>query len=323
MYKESVMKKFLEEFQNSERILITGHINPDGDCIGSGLALMLALNKLNKDNKKVVRFVLDDEAPSTTDFMKHSLLIEKYEYFVSKYTFDMAIILDCGAYDRIGNVKELIKDNTKVINIDHHISNNSFGHLNYLDSSKSSTAEIIYEMIEEFEIEMDSDIGEALYVGLVNDTGNFSYNNVSPRTFEIASKLRSIGVDNEKIIREFYSKKNMARLRLLGYAMENFKFDNEKKLAYIYISKEVMDKHQGKKEDTEGVVEALRSYQDAEIALFIREEEDGNLKGSMRSNGYDVNEIAKTFGGGGHIKAAGFTSNMTVDEIISKVLKMI
>ena len=317
------MKKFLEEFKNSERILITGHINPDGDCIGSGLALMLALNKLNDDNKKVVRFVLDDVAPATTDFMKHSLLIEKYEYFVSKYTFDMAVVLDSGSYDRIGNVKELIKDDTKVVNIDHHISNNSFGHLNYVDSTKSSTAEMIYDMIEEFGIEMDEDMGEALYVGLVNDTGNFSYSNVSPRTFEIASKLRAIGVDNEKIIREFYSKKNLARLRLLGYAMENFKFDNEKKLAYIYISKEVMNKFDGKKEDTEGVVEALRSYENAEISLFVREEEDGSLKGSMRSNGYDVNEIAKSFGGGGHIKAAGFTSTMDADEIINKVLEMI
>lgn len=317
------MKKFLEEFQNSERILITGHVNPDGDCVGSGLALMLALNKLNEDNKKVVRFVLDDVAPVTTDFMKHSLLIEKYEYFVSKYTFDMAIILDSGSYDRIGNVKELIKDETKVVNIDHHISNDSFGHLNYVDSSKSSTAEIIYDMIEEFGIEMDEDMGEALYVGLVNDTGNFSYSNVSPRTFEIASKLRALGVDNEKIVREFYSKKNLARLRLLGYAMENFKFDNEKKLAYIYISKEVMARYEAKKEDTEGVVEALRSYENAEISLFVREEEDGSLKGSMRSNGYDVNEIAKSFGGGGHIKAAGFTSNLTADEVISKVIEMI
>lgn len=317
------MKKFLEEFQNSERILITGHINPDGDCIGSGLALMLALNKLNEDNKKVVRFVLDDVAPVTTDFMKHSLLIEKYEYFVSKYTFDMAVVLDSGSYDRIGNVKELIKDETKVVNIDHHISNDSFGDLNYVDSTKSSTAEIIYDMIEEFGIEMDRDIGEAIYVGLVNDTGNFSYSNVSPRTFEIASKLRAIGVDNEKIVREFYSKKNLARLRLLGYALENFKFDNEKKLAYIYISKEVMNRYEGKKEDTDGVVEALRSYENAEISLFVREEEDGSLKGSMRSNGYDVNEIAKSFGGGGHIKAAGFTSNMTADETIDKVLKMI
>lgn len=317
------MKKILEEFQNSERILITGHLNPDGDCIGAGLALMLALNKLNDENKKVVRFVLEDEAPSTTDFLKHTMLIEKYQYFVSKYDFDLAIILDSGSYDRIGNVKKLIGENTKVINIDHHISNNSYGDLNYVYSDKSSTAEIIYDLIEEFGVEMDIDMGEAIYVGLVNDTGNFSYNNVSSHTFEIASKLIKAGVDNEKIVREFYSKKTMVRLRLLGYAMENFKFDEEKKLAYLYLSQEILNKYEGKKEDTEGLVEALRSYENAELSLFVREEAYGVLKGSLRSNGYDVNSIAEKFGGGGHKKAAGFNSDKNPEDLIKEIIEMI
>lgn len=317
------MKKILEEFEKAERILITGHVNPDGDCVGAGLALMLALNKLNKEDKKVVRFVLQDNPPSTTDFLEHSPLIETLSVFESKYKFDLAFVLDSGDYDRIGEVKALIKEDTKVINIDHHVSNNLYGDLNYVDTQLSSTSEAIYNLIRELNIELDQGIGEALYVGLVNDTGNFSYTNVSPKTFRIASELREAGVNNEKIVREFYSKKSLARLRLLGYAMENFQFNTDKKLSYIYISQETLSKYNGKKEDTEGVVETLRSYEEAEVALFIREEANGQLKGSMRSNGMDVNKIASSFGGGGHVKAAGFSTDMTVEEVINKVLEMI
>ncbi len=317
------MKKILEEFEKAERILITGHVNPDGDCVGAGLGLMLALNQINKENKKVVRFILQDTPPKTTDFLFGSDLIETLDNYESKYEFDLAFVLDSGAYDRIGKVRELIKDTTKVINIDHHVSNDSYGHINYVDTKISSTSEYIYHIIKELGINIDEAIGEALYVGLVNDTGNFSYTNVSSKTFMAASHLREVGVNNEKIVREFYSKKSLGRLRLLGYAMENFEFYEDKKLTYLYLKRDVMEKYSSNKEDTEGVVEALRSYEKAEVALFVREEADGSLKGSLRSNGTDVNRIASSFGGGGHIKAAGFSTDLDGVEVLNKVLEMI
>lgn len=317
------MKKILEEFEKAERILITGHINPDGDCVGAGLGLMLALNEINKENKKVVRFILQDSPPKTTKFLFAYDLIETLDNYESKYNFDLAFVLDSGAYDRIGKVRDLIGEGTKVINIDHHVSNDLYGHINYVDTKLSSTSEYIYHIIKELGINVTEAIGEALYVGLVNDTGNFSYTNVSSKTFLVASELREVGVNNEKIVREFYSKKSLGRLRLLGYAMENFEFYEDKKLSYLYLSREVMEKYSNNKEDTEGVVEALRSYEKAQVALFIREELNGTLKGSLRSNGIDVNKIAGSFGGGGHIKAAGFSTNFSGKEVVKKILELI
>lgn len=319
------MKKILEEFNKANRILVTGHVNPDGDCVGAGLALMLGLNKLNgkiaKEFQKVIRFILQDSPPNTTNFLAHYPLIEKAENVSTKYKFDLAFILDSGAYDRIGNVQNFITENTKVINIDHHISNNSFGDFSYVDTTLSSTSEYIYDILNFLEVPLDTDIGESIYTGLVNDTGNFSYNNVSPKTFRIASELRELGVNNEKIVREFYDKKSFARLRMLGYAMENFSFYEDKKLSFVYIPHSIFQKYEAKKEDSEGVVEALRSYEKAEVALFLREEPNGLIKGSFRSNGTDVNAIAAIFGGGGHIKAAGFTTQLSSDIILEKVLE--
>ena len=321
------MEDILKEFQKASRILVTGHVNPDGDCVGAGLSLMLGLHKLNsklpKEEQKVVRFILQDSPPHTTDFLTHFPLIEKYENVSTKYKFDLAFVLDSGAYDRIGEVINLINEETRVINIDHHVSNNSYGHINYLDTKISSTSEYIYDILKGLNIEMDEDIGEAIYVGLVNDTGNFSYTNVSPKTFRVASELRDLGVNNEKIVREFYDKKTLPRLRMLGYAMENFQFNIEKALSYVYIPYSVFEKYDAKKEDSEGVVEALRSFEKAQVALFLREEKNGLIKGSMRSNGTDVNVIAAKFGGGGHIKAAGFTSDKSHDIILKEILEIL
>lgn len=319
------MEKILEEFNKANRILVTGHVNPDGDCVGAGLALTLGLNKLNnkveKEFKKTIRFVLQDSPPKTTDFLEHFPIIEKYENVQTKYKFDLAFVIDSGAYDRIGDVVNFIGEETRIINIDHHVSNNSYGYINYVNTNISSTAELVYDILKELGVEFDIDMGESVYTGLVNDTGNFSYTNVSPKTFRIAADLRELGVNNEKIVREFYDKKSFARLKMLGYAMSNFTFYEDKKLCFVYIPYKAFEENNAKKEDTEGVVEALRSYEKTEVALFLREEKNGLIKGSMRSNGTDVNKIACLFGGGGHIKAAGFTSDKKYDVILKEVLE--
>ena len=200
------MEKILEEFNKANRILVTGHVNPDGDCVGAGLALTLGLNKLNnkveKEFKKTIRFVLQDSPPKTTDFLEHFPIIEKYENVQTKYKFDLAFVIDSGAYDRIGDVANFIGEETRIINIDHHVSNNSYGHINYVNTNISSTAELVYDILKELGVEFDIDMGESVYTGLVNDTGNFSYTNVSPKTFRIAADLRELGVNNEKIVRD-------------------------------------------------------------------------------------------------------------------------
>lgn len=309
--------KIKERIMESRNILITSHVNPDGDAIGSGLALMKGIEKLNKNCN--VRFVLQDKTPDRIKFLKLEKRAEIYNP-QEKYIFDLAVCVDSATLERTGAVKELI-ENCEKINIDHHISNPCYGQLNYVEDI-SSTSEVVYKFLKFTETEIDIDMAEALYTGLVNDTGNFKHSNATEKTFQMAGDLVSIGVDNSKIVREFLNTKSMAAIKLLGQAMYEMKFDEEKKLVYFFLSYKNMQKVNGRKEDTEEIVETLVSYEKAEVSLFLREDKPGVIKGSMRSK-YDVNvnEIASIFGGGGHIKASGFTSTLPHEEIIKKVLE--
>lgn len=309
--------KIKERIMESRNILITSHVNPDGDAIGSGLALMKGIEKLNKNCN--VRFVLQDKTPDRIKFLKLEKRAEIYNP-QEKYIFDLAVCVDSATLERTGTVKELI-ENCEKINIDHHISNPCYGQLNYVEDI-SSTSEVVYKFLKFTETEIDIDMAEALYTGLVNDTGNFKHSNATEKTFQMAGDLVSIGVDNSKVVREFLNTKSMAAIKLLGQAMYEMKFDEEKKLVYFFLSYKDMQKVNGRKEDTEEIVETLVSYEKAEVSLFLREDKPGVIKGSMRSK-YDVNvnEIASIFGGGGHIKASGFTSTLPHEEIIKKVLE--
>ena len=288
------MNTFLEirdKIFSEDNIVVISHVNPDGDAIGSGLALTLGLKKIGKN----VRFILQDK-------------------------YDLAICVDGATDDRLGKAKELLK-NRFVINIDHHISNTLYGKLNYVEEI-SSTSELIYKFLKFCEIDIDINMAEALYTGLVNDTGNFSHDNVTEKTFEMAAELKRIGASNSKVVREFFNTKSLPAIKLLGIAMYEMEYNENKKLAYYFMSKETLDKYNGRKEDTEGIVEKLISFKEAEVSLFLREDKIGVIKGSMRSkHDIDVNEIASIFGGGGHRKAAGFTSELPAEEIIKKVLE--
>lgn len=312
------MNTFLEirdKIFSEDNIVVISHVNPDGDAIGSGLALTLGLKKIGKN----VRIILQDKYPDSVKFLNEINIVEQYDEN-NEYKFDLSICVDGATDDRLGKAKELLK-NRFVINIDHHISNTLYGKLNYVEEI-SSTSELIYKFLKFCEIDIDINMAEALYTGLVNDTGNFSHDNVTEKTFEMAAELKRIGASNSKVVREFFNTKSLPAIKLLGIAMYEMEYNKNKKLAYYFMSKETLDKYNGRKEDTEGIVEKLISFKEAEVSLFLREDKIGVIKGSMRSkHDIDVNEIASIFGGGGHRKAAGFTSELSAEEIIKKVLE--
>ncbi|MGB6130135.1 MAG: bifunctional oligoribonuclease/PAP phosphatase NrnA [Psychrilyobacter sp.] len=324
--------EILNVIKKSDRILITGHTSPDGDAIGSGLALLLALNKLNESLRneteekgeiyldKTLRFILDDKTPKNLKFLTHSILIEEFENYNSKYEFDLMICLDSGNFDRIGRVGELKGKNTKVINIDHHISNDRFGDYNYV-GDLSSTSEILFDFIKEAKISLDHGIAESIYTGIVNDTGNFKHSNTTKKVFRTASQLLEHGVEPDQIIKNFFDTKSMAKLKLTGKVLSDFKFVDNQKLVYYYMSEEEITKLGASKDDTSGLGELLLSYEDASVSLFLKEEK-GHIKGSFRSKyDVDVNALAGLLGGGGHIKAAGFKTDKSSDEILDIIIK--
>lgn len=311
------IERMKEKIENAKDIVIMGHINPDGDAIGAGLALTLALEK--KYPNKKIDFILQDSIPNNIRFL------EKIEKIKSKdklrENYDLAIFVDSATLDRVGEIGKIAEKIYK-INIDHHISNSKYGDLNIVDGDISSTSELLYGIIKGLEIDLDKEMAEALYLGLVNDTGNFSHSNVTENTFRIASELVKAGANNNKIVSEFFKTKSYQRIKILGKALSEMKFDKEKKLVYFYLPYSFLKEINGTKDDTEGIVEEMLNFSESEVSLFLREDENGKIKGSMRSKrDKDVNKIANVFGGGGHIKAAGFTTDICADKIIETVLE--
>lgn len=311
------MEAIKKKIEEAKSILIGGHVNPDGDTIGAGLALLLGLSK--KYPNKKIDFTLQDEIPKNIKFLKGIEKIKSSKE-INKDEYEVAILVDSATLERTGDVAELVKDMFK-INIDHHISNPKYGDLN-LVKDISSTSELMYNVLNFLDIEIDINMGNSLYLGLVNDTGNFAHSNVTCDTFNVASNLMKIGVNNNKIVNEFFKCKSLERIKVLGKALAEMKYVPEKKLVYFYLPYTELQKIGASKDDTEGVVEEINNYSESEVSLFLRGEANGTIKGSMRSKrDKDVNAIAGLFNGGGHIKAAGFTSTLPYEEIVKKVVE--
>lgn len=316
-YKE-IFFKIKQEIEKAENIILTAHVNPDGDAVGSSLALLLTLR--NEYPNKNIRLILQDNIPYTTKFLKFSEAIEKY-IDDEVYNTNLLIYLDSATKERTGIIWERVRA-SKTICIDHHISNPEYADINCVIRNATSTSEIIYNFIKISNYKFLKEVAEALYLGLINDTGNFSHRNVTKEAFEMAAHLISMGVDSNYIVNNFLNSNSYPALKIVGEALRNFEFYSEKKLSYIYIDNETMTKYRARKEDTEGIVEKILSYNEASVSLFLREEPDGKIKGSMRSKyEVDVNEIANFFGGGGHYKAAGFSSSLSANEILKIILE--
>lgn len=307
----------LQKIEESKNIIISSHINPDGDAIGSGLGLYLALTKKYPD--KSIRFILEDKVPYNYSFLKGAEKIEKFDELKDEPKADLFIVVDSAVFKRIGKVADLKKD-AFLVNIDHHISNDNYGDLNIVKNI-SSASEVVYGVIKDLGIEIDALAGESLYTGIVTDSGNFQYDSTSMDTFRIAGELLALGIDRDNIINEVYRSRTLGFIRTLGIALSEMKIDNEKKLVSFLLTKDFMTKNNIQKDETEGIVEKLLEYKDCEVAVFLKEEGNGKIKGSLRSKrDIDVNEVAKAFDGGGHRKAAGFTTTLTEEEII-KIIK--
>ena len=323
-YKGNIsLQEIKEKILKAQNIVLTTHINPDGDALGSVLALLLILNEYNKHyiekiyNFKTVRIVIDDDLPKYMSKFPESLAIEKLNHFEMK-EIDLLISLDCANVERIGNVATLKEKAKETINIDHHISNTEHAKFNYI-SETASTAEIIYEFLDLFGVNVDKKIAEYIYLGIINDTGNFSHDNVTKETFEICADLMKTGLNNNKIVNSLYSM-SMNKVNLYADVYSKKIIDNELNYIYYYLPYKKMQELKMTKDETDGIAENLLTIEGIDISMFVREEEDGSKKGSLRCNSkYNVNEIAQLFNGGGHIKAAGFKTNLEFDDIVKKI----
>ena len=299
-------------------IAIGGHVRPDGDCVGSCVGLGQYIRENYSD--KTVDIYLKD-IPESFHFLKgtetilESVADEEKEY-------DLFIALDCGDTGRLDYSKPLLDHAKHTFCVDHHISNIGFADVNHIVAEASSTSELLYGLLDEEKI--SKNVAEALYLGIVHDTGVFQYSCAGPETFRVAAKLLEKGIDGPKIIEDTFYAKSYAQNQVMGRAlMESILFLNGVGIA-SFIRKNVMDFYGVVPKDLEGIVSQLRVTEGVEVAVFMYELKQNEFKVSLRSKSeLDVSKIAQYFGGGGHKKAAGFTMAGTPFDVLNNLSKQI
>ncbi len=302
-----------KECDGAKNIVITGHIRPDGDCVGSCMAAYLYLNKV-LDN---VNITVCLEQPA--DIFRCIKDFDKIDTtFSDNDNIDTLIILDCEK-TRIGDAQKYLTENVKCINIDHHISNErGCGDVNYVIPSASSTAELIYDVIDK--TDLDEDIAKALYIGIIHDTGIFQYSNTSPKTLHTAAELVKFGFDFPTIIDETFYEKTYMQNQILGRALLESIVFMDGKCIVSSLDQKTMKFYNATSNDLDGIVNQLRIIKGVECAIFMYETGNLEYKVSLRSCKYiDVSKVAAYFGGGGHVRAAGCSMNGTFYDVVNNI----
>ena len=295
------LKDAANRIKSADKILITSHVQPDGDAVGSTLALMQVLKAFGKS----AQIFIDDNVRKNLHALPHFEEIRR-PVDGEKFDADLLLVLDTSP-DRIGNVRKLT--DAPILNIDHHITNNGEGVELYVEPEAAATCEIVFKLARELNATITSDIATCLYTGLATDTGFFQFSNTRAETLAVASELIKCGV-SPNFISEQMEKKSLAEVKGLATALNSLKMFYDDKVAGIIIDYETAKTF----DSTEGFVDEIRVIDTVDVAFLIIEKEPNCCRVRMRSKGVDVSKIAKALGGGGHIRAAGCTLKTTLAE---------
>ena len=311
------MRKLSSVLENKNTVAILGHVRPDGDCIGSCLA---TYNYITTWYPQIKVQVYLQTIPRIYGFLKGSDTIQSD--FSEDLCYDLCIVQDCGALDRLGEAVKYFHSAKETFCIDHHISNDSFAMENHIIPDASSTSELIFDLMEEERI--TKEIAECIYTGIINDTGVFQYSCTSSKTMNIAGKLMEKGIDFTKIVDETFFTKSYLQNKIMGKVLLGSRLDLQDTCITGVVTKKEMEEFQVLPKDLDGIVNQLRVTRGVEVAIFLYELEEGRYKVSLRSNGkVNVAEIAKSLGGGGHIMAAGADMAGTSDTIRETLISFI
>lgn len=303
------LKETAAKILEADNLVITTHVNPDGDALGSSLALYQMLVKLGKN----VDVLIDDDIPEAFSFLPDIEAIQKPEK--ESYPADYLIMLDVSK-DRIGQV--LDKCQAPIINIDHHRTNDGEADFLYLDAERAATAEIIYQLAQELAVTPDAAVALCIYTGISTDTGNFRFSNTSAFTLRAAGDMVEAGA-KPNIVSEALEKRSFKEVLDRAKAMETIEMSMDGRVAGIYIDNTLYETL----DTTEGFIDGVRIIDGVDVAILMKEVESGKCRVSMRSNGVDVSSIATEFGGGGHVRAAGCTIEESLSMAKAKLLKAI
>lgn len=320
--KEESLQQIWQALNRGKKFFIAGHLNPDGDSLGCTLAMTSLLERLGKT-------VYAYAAPAVGDDLKFLPGLDKVHVaeLPQKADFDTVILLECSDRQRGGNLEDILRAAQTLINIDHHLVSDAYGHVNHIDSGASSTAEIIFQLFEESGEEHllpTPQEATCLYTGLVTDTGRFVHSNTTAEALRVASALVALGADVQQINQVIYFTKSYIELKLLGRALEKMEMRFDNKYSQIILTKRDFETFGATPAQTQGIVSQPTMIPGVEISALIKEEPD-KISVNLRSRGAaDVSRIAQEFGGGGHARAAGFkVTGKTLSEVTDTLAEVV
>jgi phosphoesterase RecJ-like protein len=315
---EREWKEAMAAISEAPRIALACHLGPDGDALGSLLALTIALR--NAGNETVASWGSDPfEVPPHYKYLPRLDLLSPPASFPA--TPDLMITFDAGSMERLGSLEPNARAAHKLIVIDHHVSNDHFGTVNLIDGEAAASAVIVFELLKRMSVPLNKEIATCLYTGVVTDTGRFQYKNTTPEVHRITAELLAAGAPHVEITQTIYNTHPVGYLRLAAVALEKLEIREDAAMVWTWVTKEDLDRAQVGLEDIEALIDLVRTADVADVAVVLKQQSDGRYRVSMRSKGAtDVGSVATRFGGGGHALAAGFTSvdgdpRATIEEI--------
>lgn len=298
------MNNIIEKLRQSNNIVLLCHINPDGDAIGSTIGLYVALKKMGKNVDMIIKNI-----PQKFSFLPYFSEIKAE----SDKKYDLAVVLDTAVKERV-NCEFVLEKIKEIVVIDHHSNNTKYGTVNYVCESPAC-AEIIYNLIKEMGVIIDSDIATAICAGLLTDTGGFAYSSVTADTFIVASELRKI-IDISSIYKRVLQTITKSQLELKKIYFDNLKFYENESIAISYVTEDDIKSVHATLDECDILVNIAREIENVKVSIFIREGKESNRVSIRTVSDINANRIAKRLGGGGHINAAGALSDMSMDAII-------
>lgn len=303
----------IDEIKSAESIVILTHENPDGDAIGSSLAMYNGLKQIGKKVEVII-----PEFPKIYNFLP---LYEEVKKEGNSNNYDLALALDCGDIKRLNGFSNYFEDANVRISIDHHSANTMFADYNFVNPAAPACSQILVTILPELGIEIDKNIGTCLLTGIITDTGGFKYSGVTAETFEFAAALLDKGVNVSEIFKKVLQTSTKTSFELRRRAMNRIEFFEDGKISFTYITKQDEEETNALNSDLDGIVELGRDIEGVEISIFLKEKDNG-YKISLRSNEYvNVSDICLLFAGGGHIRAAGGFIDLPFNEAKEKIIE--
>ena len=314
-------KTIHNHLNKAQKIILVPHQNPDGDALGSvGALAEYLLNYL----KKEVSIFCATTIPQNLTFIPHTHLIQNDEELFNSKNIDTILVVDSGDLQYAGIHKFVKNHSATIINIDHHPTNKNYGHINLLNSEASSTTEIIYDFLKINRVSINPKIATALLTGIITDTGNFTNSATTFSALNISGKLLRCGANIGQINKHTLKNNSLSILKLWGILLNRLEYHTQKEMVYTYLTQEDYKKYKLDEKEVDGMANFMNIIGGVKVALFLKETEKGEIKGSFRTthDDVDVSVLAKKFNGGGHKKAAGFTVEGNMETVLSQILTM-